>query len=162
MIVDYKQMPDESKLWVFPSSRKFYPQEIEGLKERIKEFLSEWDDDEVLIKCSYSIKYDRFIFVTVDDTNNSLSVQAHDLLITFIQELEKVYNIILMDKMNVCYKQGEHVQYKDLIAFKKMMKERGVSQKTIVFDNMISTKGELKYNWEINIMDSWLGRFLKK
>jgi len=162
MIVDYKQMPDESKLWVFPSSRKFYPQEIEGLIERIKEFLSEWDDDEVLIKCSYSIKYDRFIFVTVDDTNNSLSVQAHDLLITFIQELEKVYNIILMDKMNVCYKQGEHVQYKDLIAFKKMMKERGVSQKTIVFDNMISTKGELKYNWEINIMDSWLGRFLKK
>ena len=162
MIVDYKQMPDESKLWVFPSSRKFYPQEIEGLIERIKEFLSEWDDDEVLIKCSYSIKYDRFIFVTVDDTNNSLSVQAHDLLITFIQELEKVYNIILMDKMNVCYKQGEHVQYKDLIAFKKMMKERGVSQKTIVFDNMISTKGELKYNWEINIMNSWLGRFLKK
>jgi len=162
MIVDYKQMPDESKLWVFPSSRKFYPQEIEGLIERIKEFLSEWDDDEVLIKCSYSIKYDRFIFVTVDDTNNSLSVQAHDLLITFIQELEKVYNIILMDKMNVCYKQGEHVQYKDLIAFKKMMKDRGVSQKTIVFDNMISTKGELKYNWEINIMDSWLGRFLKK
>jgi len=162
MIVDYKQMPDESKLWIFPSSRKFYPQEIEGLIERIKEFLSEWDDDEVLIKCSYSIKYDRFIFVTVDDTNNSLSVQAHDLLITFIQELEKVYNIILMDKMNVCYKQGEHVQYKDLIAFKKMMKERGVSQKTIVFDNMISTKGELKYNWEINIMNSWLGRFLKK
>ena len=162
MIVDYKQMPDESKLWVFPSSRKFYPQEIEGLIERIKEFLSEWDDDEVLIKCSYSIKYDRFIFVTVDDTNNSLSVQAHDLLITFIQELEKVYNIILMDKMNVCYKQGEHVQYKDLIAFKKMMKDRGVSQKTIVFDNMISTKGELKYNWEINIMDSWLGRFLQK
>ncbi|MBL4724461.1 MAG: ABC transporter ATPase [Lutibacter sp.] len=162
MIVDYKQMPDDSKLWVFPSSRKFYPQEIEGLKEKIKDFLSDWDDQGVLIKCSYTFKFDRFIMVTVDDSSNSLSIQAHDLLITFIQELEKVYDIILMDKMNVCYKQGEFVQYKDLVIFKQMMKDRGVSKKTIVFDNLITTKGELKYNWEINIMDSWLGRFLKK
>lgn len=161
MIVDYKQMPDESKLWIFPSSRKFYPQEIEGLKEKIKDFLSEWDDDEVLIKSSYNISFDRFIFVTVDDTKNNLSVKAHDLLITFIQELEKIYNVILLDRMNICFKQGEFVQYKDLIAFKKMMKDKGVSKKTIVFNNLITTKGELKHDWEINIMDSWLGRFMK-
>jgi len=161
MIVDYKQMPDESKLWIFPSSRKFYPQEIEGLKEKIKDFLSEWDDDEVLIKCSYSISFDRFIFVTVDDTKNSLSVKAHDLLITFIQELEKIYEVILLDRMNICFKQGDFVQYKDLKAFKKMMKDKGVSKKTTVFNNLITTKGELKYDWEINIMDSWLGRFMK-
>jgi len=161
MIVDYKQMPDESKLWIFPSSRKFYPQEIEGLKEKIKDFLSEWDDDEVLIKCSYSISFDRFIFVSVDDTKNSLSVKAHDLLITFIQELEKIYEVILLDRMNICFKQGDFVQYKDLKAFKKMMKDKGVSKKTTVFNNLITTKGELKYDWEINIMDSWLGRFMK-
>ena len=162
MIVDYKQIPEDAKLWVFPSSRKFYPQEIAGLKQKIEEFLTEWDDQEILLKCSYSIKYDRFIVITVDDTKNSLSLEAHDLLITFIQELEKIFEIILLDKMNVCYKQGEFVQYKDLIEFKKMMKNKGVSQKTIVFNNMITTKAELKYNWEINIMDSWLGRFLKK
>jgi hypothetical protein len=162
MIVDYKQMPDESKLWIFPSSRKFYPQEIEGLKERINDFLSDWDDQGVLIKCSYTLKFDRFIIVTVDDNNNSLSIQAHDLLITFIQELEKLYDVLLMDRMNVCYKQGEYVQYKDLIVFKQMMKDKGVSEKTTVFNNLITTKGELKYDWEINIMDSWLGRFLKK
>jgi len=48
-----------------------------------------------------------------------------------------------------------------LIEFKKMMKAKGVSQKTTVFNNMLTYKSELKYNWEINIMDSWLGRFLK-
>ena len=42
-----------------------------------------------------------------------------------------------------------------------MMKNKGVSKKTTVFDNMITTKAELKDDWEINIMDSWLGRFLK-
>jgi len=162
MIVDFKQIPDEAKLWVFPSSRKFYPQEIAGLKEQIEDFLNEWDDQGILLKCSYSLKYDRFIIVTVDDSKNSLSIEAHDLLNAFIQDLEKEYNVILIDKMNVCYKQGEFVQYKDLIEFKKMMKAKGVSPKTTVFNNMLTYKSELKYNWEINIMDSWLGRFLKK
>jgi len=161
MIVDFNQIPNEGKLWIFPSSRKFYPQEIAVVKERIEDFLNDWDDNEIAINCSYLLKYDRFIIIAVDDTTHNLSLQAHDLLITFIQELEKVFNIVLMDKINVCYKQGEFVQYKDLIDFKKMMKSKGVSQKTIVFNNMITLKEELDYNWEINIMDSWLGRFLK-
>ncbi|NQV77991.1 MAG: ABC transporter ATPase [Lutibacter sp.] len=161
MIVDFKQLPDEAKLWIFPSSRKFYPQEIEGLKEKIEDFLSDWDDQGILIRCSFQLEYDRFIIIAVDDSLNSLSLEAHNLLITFIQELEKTFEVVLMDKMNVCYKQGEFVQYKDLIEFKKMMKAKGVSQKTIVFNNMIANKVDFKYNWEINIMDSWLGRFMK-
>ena len=36
----------------------------------------------------------------------------------FIQQLEKDYNVDLMDKMNVSYKQGEYIAYKTLIDFK--------------------------------------------
>ena len=161
MIVDFKQIPNEGKLWIFPSSRKFYPQEIASIKEKIEDFLNDWNDQGILIRSSYKLEYDRFIIIAVDDSLNSLSIEAHNLLIRFIQELEKTVEILLMDKMNVCYKQGEFVQYKDLIEFKKMMKAKGVSQKTIVFNNMITLKEELEYHWEINIMDSWLGRFLK-
>lgn len=161
MIVDFNKIPKQAKVWVFPSSRKFYPQEIAGLKERIEGFLSDWDNQEFAINCSYLLKYDRFIIISADDTEQTLSLQAHDLLVTFIQELEKIFEVILIDKINVCYKQGEFVQYKDLKEFKKMMKAKGVSQKTIVFNNMITLKEELDYGWEINIMDSWLGRLLK-
>jgi len=161
MIIDFNEIPKQAKVWVFPSSRKFYPQEIAGLKERIEGFLTDWDNQELAINCSYLFKYDRFIIISVDDTEQALSLQAHDLLVTFIQELEKIFEVILIDKINVCYKQGEFVQYKDLKEFKKMMKAKGVSQKTIVFNNMITLKEELDYDWEINIMDSWLGRLLK-
>ncbi|AMC11585.1 ABC transporter ATPase [Lutibacter profundi] len=161
MIIDFKKIPKQGKVWVFPSSRKFYSQEIAVLKERIEDFLTDWDDQENSINSSYLLKYDRFIIIAVDDITHSLSLQAHDLLIAFIQELEKIFEIVLMDKINVCYKQGEFVQYKDIKDFKKMIKTKGVSQKTIVFNNIISTKSELNQNWEINIMDSWLGHFLK-
>lgn len=160
MIVDFKKIPNWCKLWVFPSSRKFYPQEIEGLKERIEEFLTNWTNEGQSIECSYQLKYDRFIIISVDNSKINISLKAHDSLTTFILELEKFYDIVLLDKINVCYKQGEFVQYKDLKEFKKMMKNKGVSKKSIVFNNIIITKAELENDWEINIMDSWLGRFL--
>jgi len=161
MIVDFNEIPTWSKLWVFPSSRKFYEQEISGLKENIEAFLNSWTNEDQLFNCAYELKYDRFIVISVDNTDINLSLKTHDALSIFIQELEKKFEVILLDKINVCYKQGEFVQYKDIVEFKKMMKEKGVSSKTIVFDNMITTKEELENNWEINIMDSWLGRFLK-
>ncbi|WP_456422605.1 ABC transporter ATPase [Lutibacter sp.] len=161
MIVTFKEISQNSKLWIFPSSRKFYPEELPEIKNSIEVFLTSWLHNSIPLKCAYQLKYGRFIIITVDDTENNLSLEAHNLLIEFIQELEKSLKVILLDKINVCYKQGEFVQYKDLKDFKKMIKSKGVSQKTIVFNNLITTKGELKQNWEINIMDSWLGHFLK-
>ena len=161
MIVNFKEIPKWCKLWVFPSSRKFYPQEISELKTSIETFLNEWSSNEEGFNCAFQLKFDRFIIISVDDSEKKLSLKAHDKLSAFILSLEAKYEILLLDKINVCYKQGEFVQYKDLKEFKKMMKSKGVSKKTIVFDNMITTKEELENNWEINIMDSWLGRFMK-
>lgn len=162
MIVDFNEIPDWCKIWVFPSSRKFYEQEIPEIKESIETFLNSWANEGELLKCGYELKYDRFIIISVDDSEFSLSLEAHDALSTFIQALEKKLEVILLDKINVCYKQGDFVQYKDLIEFKKMIKNKGVSPKTTVFDNMITIKEALKNDWEINIMDSWLGRSIKK
>jgi hypothetical protein len=161
MIIDYNKIPDWGKIWIFPSSRKFYPQEISTLKEKIETFLNNWTNEGQAINAAFLLKYDRFIVITIDDSEISLSLKAHDELTAFILKLEKEYEIILLDKINVCYKQGEFVQYKDLKEFKKMIKNKGVSKKTTVFNNMILTKNEFKTEWEINIMDSWLGRFLK-
>lgn len=161
MIVNSDLIPDQAKLWVYPSSRKLYPQEIPALKEQIEAFLTALNSGGVTLKCSYEIKYDRFIVVMIDDTECELDLEVHHELSEFILDLEKKYKILLMDKINVCYKQGEFVQYKDLVAFKKMIKSKGVSPKTIVFDNMITTKEALAYDWEINIMESWLSRFFK-
>ena len=161
MIVGFSTIPEEAKIWVFPSSRKFYPQEIDEITKALESFLLDWKSDRNEIECSYLIKHDRFILVTANDTENSISLEAHDALTKFIMELEKKLDIVLLDKINVCYKQGEFVQYKDIIEFKKMIKSKGVSDKTIIFNNMITVKEELRYNWEINIMESWLGRLVK-
>ena len=78
----------------------------------------------------------------------------------FIQELEKAYNVDLMDKMNVSYKQGEFIAHKSLIDFKKMAKQKAVSKNTIVFNNLVTNIAEFKENWEVPASESWHSRFL--
>lgn len=161
MKVSFSNIPEEAKIWVFPSNRKFYPQEVEKITKSVEAFLNNWKSDRNEVECSFLLKHDRFIIISANDTEYNLSLEAQDALTSFIIELEKQYEVVLLDKINVCYKQGDFVQYKDIVEFKKMIKAKGVSEKTTVFNNMITVKEELRYNWEINIMDSWLGRLVK-
>ncbi len=162
MIVDFDNIPNQGKVFVFPSSRKFYTHELTELNQYISSFLTESDLKNEGVTYAFDIRYQRFIIFAVDNTVQNLSTHFYNTLTQFIQNLEKKYNVVLLDKINVCYKQGEFVQYKELDEFKNLVKNRGVSKKTVVFNNLINTKEELEYDWEINITDSWLGRLLKK
>jgi len=68
-------------------------------------------------------------------------------------------NEMLLDKVNVCFKQGQYVQLKEIPAFKLLIKNKGVSKKTVVFDNMINTKFEFDGSWEVPAGESWLSHF---
>ena len=161
MLVDYQTIPENAKVWIYPSSRKFYDTEIEGIRQKITSFLSEWKSTEETFKASFQFLYNRFIVLFADDTENPLTNPDIDASVLFILQLQQEYEVELLDKMNVCFKQGEYVQYKDLKDFKKLLKNKAVTGKSIVFDNLVTTKDEFENYWEVPISESWYGRFLK-
>lgn len=159
MFIDYKNISEEARVFIYPSSRKFYPQEIDGLIQKISGFVADWKQDDETFKVSYQFLHNRFIVFLVEE-NSGLTNQDIDKLVTFILQLQQEYEVELLDKMNVCFKQGEFTQYKDVKEFKKLLKNKSVNDKTIVFDNLIQTKYELENHWEVPITESWYNRFL--
>ena len=160
MFVDYSIITENAKVWVYPSSRKFYPNEIEGIENKIKTFLENWKSDTENFKASYKFLYNRFIVLFADDEDASLTKSDIDTSVSFILTLQEEYDVALLDKMNACFKQGEFVQYKDLKDFKKLLKNKAVTAKSIIFDNLITTKIDFDNNWEIPIEESWYNRYL--
>ena len=161
MIVDYDLLPENSKVWIYPSNRKFYDTEIEGLHQKVTLFLENWKADDASFQVSYKLLYNRFIVFFVNSGSEPLLNQDIDASVMFILQLQEVYIVELLDKMNVCFKQGEYVQYKDLKEFKKLIKNRAVTKKTVVFDNLVTTKEKFENYWEVPITESWYQRFLK-
>ena len=160
MFVDYKEISDDAKVWIYPSSRKFYATEIEEIEQKIKSFVETWKADDENFKVSYQFLYNRFIVLIADDEESPLKNADIDASVSFILELQETYKVELLDKMNVCFKQGEFVQYKELKDFKKLVKNRAVTGKTTIFDNLITNNHDFKNFWEIPIVESWYNRFL--
>jgi len=160
MFVDYESITDDAKVWVYPSSRKFYKTEIEEIENTIKTFVDHWKKDDDAFKASYKFLYNRFIVLVADDATSALTNTDIDASVTFILKLQETYDVQLLDKMNVCFKQGEFIQYKELKDFKKLVKNKAVTAKTIIFDNLITNNYDFKNFWEIAIEDSWYNRFL--
>ena len=161
MYVAYNSLPENSKVWVYPSNRKFYPNEIEEIEVKIKAFIESWKSEDDNFKASYQFLYQRFIIFIVDIDTVALTNEDIDTSVSFILSLQETYDVSLLDKMNVCFKQGEFVQYKELKDFKKLLKNKALTGKSIIFDNLISIKQDLDNHWEIPIEESWYNRFLR-
>ena len=109
--------------------------------------------------CSFTIKYNRFIVIALNEKSNKATGCSIDSCVHFIQKLEHQYSVDLLDKMNVAFKQGEFISYKSLIEFKKLVKSNSVSKNTIVFNNLVTDVLDFNTNWEIPAYKSWHSRF---
>lgn len=160
MLVPFEKLPDSARVWVYQSNRPFKEEEIAELNKELEKFVTEWTVHGADLSASFDIKYRRFIILGVDEGFAATSGCSIDSSIHFIQFLQDKFEVDLLDKMNVTYRQGEYIAYKDLKDFRKMVKNRAVSPKTVVFNNLVNTKAELNDFWEVPLEESWHRRFL--
>ena len=161
MISDFKTLSENSRIWIYQSNRSLTQQEKESISKLIEDFLNNWNSHGVSLNSGFEIKYNRFIVIAQDQNTQSATGCSIDSMVHFIQKLEKQYNISLLDKLNVSYKQGDYIAYKSLKDFKKMVKDGAVSKNTIVFNNLVQTKLEYTNYWEVPAFESWHARFFK-
>jgi hypothetical protein len=159
MYIPFEQLPLESKIWIYQSNRKFTEDEVQAIETDLKGFLETWESHGTGLESSYQLKYQRFIIIAVNQEVQAATGCSIDKSVQFIQHIEQKYQVELLDKMNVTYKTGEHIAHKTLLDFKKMAKEKAVSDQTIVFNNLVNTIEEFNDSWEIPASESWHSRF---
>ena len=161
MLVNFKELPDTSRIWIYQSNRNFSAEEIEEVQLKLNQFITQWTAHGSGLQAAYELKYRRFIIIALNEQVHAASGCSIDASVHFIQQLEKDYGVDLLDKLNVSFKQGDYIVYKPLQDFKKMVKNKSVSENTIVFNNLVTNIGEYLQFWEVPAKDSWHSRFLK-
>jgi hypothetical protein len=159
MLIPFENLPEESKIWIYQSNRKFSDEEFAAIETDLKSFVAHWAAHGTSLEASYLLKYNRFIILAVNQEVQMATGCSIDSSVQFIQTLEKKYDVDLLDKMNVTFKLSEHVAHKTLIDFKKMAKDKAVTENTIVFNNLVNSIEEFNESWEVPAMDSWHSRF---
>lgn len=159
MYVPFENLPEESRIWIYQSNRKFSDAEMTEIENDVKAFLENWSAHGTGLEASFITKYNRFIIIAVNQDVQQATGCSIDSSVVFIQSLEQKYQVDLLDKMNVTFKNGEHIAHKSLIDFKRMAKEKAVTANTIVFNNLVNTIEEFNENWEVPAGESWHSRF---
>lgn len=159
MYIPFENLPEDSKIWIYQSNRKFSDDEMTEIENELKVFIENWSAHGTELEASYLLKYNRFIILAVNHEVQQATGCSIDSSVSFIQNLEQKYEVDLLDKMNVTFKNGEHIAHKSLIDFKRMAKEKAVTANTIVFNNLVNSIEEFNENWEVPAGESWHSRF---
>ena len=159
MFIPFEDLPEDSRVWIYQSNRKFSDVELAEIESELILFVEKWAAHGNELEASYLLKYNRFIILAVNQEIKQVTGCAIDSSVSFIQNLEQKYQVELLDKMNVTFRNGEYIAHKSLLDFKKMAKEKAVTANTIVFNNLVNNIEEFNENWEVPAGDSWHSRF---
>jgi len=159
MFVPFGTLPDSARIWIYPANRPLSEEESIKIQDKMQTFLTQWTAHGTDLQAGFKIIYKRFLVIALNEALQSASGCSIDASVRCIQEIEQEFNLTLLDKMNVTFRQGEYLAYKPLSEFKKLVKNRSVSKDTIVFNNLVLNKKELETLWEVPAQQSWHARF---
>ena len=160
MLVNFENLENTARVWVYQSVRAFSNNEEEIITKKLEAFIATWKRHGDDLKASFQIKYQQFIIIAVDESYNEVSGCSIDASVNLIKQLEKELNVDLTNKLNVSFKDGNNINIVSLANFQNYAKQQKITSKTIVFNNMVATKLEFEQHWEVTANNSWHKRFL--
>jgi hypothetical protein len=161
MLETLSNLPGNSKLWVYQSPRPFEQAELPEIKNRLTDFLNDWTAHGASLQATFEIKYNRFIIIAVNEQQASASGCSIDKLVKFMKELGQLLQVDFFDRMHVAYRDDKNqIQSCSLQEFERLANQGIISESTIVFNNMVTTKKMFDTEWEVKLSQSWQKRVL--
>lgn len=160
MLVDFNTLPEASRVWVYQANRALTDIEVKQISAKLELFVTNWKRHGDDLKASFQIKYNQFIILAVDEDFNNVSGCSIDASVHIIKQLQQEFEVDLLNKMNVAFKDGDHINTVSMQQFKDFAKANKVNANTLVFNNMVDSKAALANAWEVEASKSWHARFL--
>lgn len=153
-------MPAHARVWVYKAARDISHAEQKLVHEHGATFTANWAAHGAPLDACVEVLYDRFVVVAVDEVQAEASGCSIDKSVGFIKQLEHDLNLMLTDRMVVVYEDGADVTSCRLQELPELLKEGAITAETIVFDDLVSTVGELYDRFRVPLRTSWMQRFL--
>ena len=160
MYTNFNTLPQNSRIWIYQADKEFTRVEVDLLQENAIAFIEEWTRHGAALKGSFVLKYNRFLVLVVDESFANASGCSIDASVRFVKQMETLFSMDLMNKLNVTYKEGQTIHLVNLSTFQEYAKVQKITSETIVFNNMVQTKGDLESLWEVPAHQSWHRRFV--
>lgn len=153
-------MPAHARVWVYKSAQPFTDAEQRLIADRGAAFTSTWAAHGAPLEATIEVLRGHFVVVAVDEEQARASGCSIDKSVRFIQGLERELGRSLTDRMVLVYERDGAVRSCRVDEVEDLLEEGELHAGSMVFDDLVSTKGDLDARFRIALRDSWLERFL--
>lgn len=157
---NFEHFPSDTRVWVYQSNKQFSSEIVPRLKQVVDQFAQNWVSHNRQLRAHGDVLHDRFIILAVDETQADASGCSIDKSVHFLKQLESELGVDLFDRMTFAWKEGDEVKTADQAAFSSLYQAGEITPNTLVFDNLVKTKGELEEKWLKPLNQSWHKRFV--
>ncbi len=163
MNIDFKeQLPagfnDQSKVWIYQSSRLFFISEAFEMEKMLEDFVSNWKSHADEVKGYANLFFGQFIVLMADETATGVSGCSTDSSVRLIKAIEEKFKVNLFDRQNLAFVVKDKIQLLPLSQLQYAVQNNFITADTLYFNNTVLTKKELEDNWIIPVQQSWLGK----
>ncbi len=156
----YDILPDTTRVWIYQAQQALPADKIAEIRQHIANFTTSWVSHNNQLRAFGDIHHQQFIVLMVDESLAGASGCSIDKSVRFIKQIEQHYGIDLFDRMTFTYKDGEVVKSAPRMEFAELYKTGKINDETLVFDNLVKTKGDFDANWVKPLGESWHKRMV--
>ena len=110
MLIDFQDISEDSRLWVYGSERILSAKEQSDIIETIGEYLKTWEYHNNPLTGSVTVLESHFIIVALDDSEFGVGGCSIDSLQRIIQELATKINVSLLNRLNIFCRLEDDIQ----------------------------------------------------
>ncbi len=155
MYTSQKEMPVDSRVWVYQCSRSLSDQEVEKVKLMAHKFVDEWTAHKVALRSSYDLRYNQFLILMIDEKQAAASGCSVDSSTHFVKALEAELDVSFFDRLTLAYWADGILKLVSKEEFEIRMEKGEITEETIVFNNLVQSKIDFDTKWEGPLKHSW-------
>lgn len=159
MYLPFEEMPATARIWIYQADRKINPEEENIISKKLLDFCQRWNSHGSLMPTSYDIKYNKFIILSVDESQMGASGCSIDSSVKTLKEIEAETGINLLNQGKISFLKEDEITTTTLPEVKKYIASGVLEQETVIFNPLVDKKQDLEEKWLIPAKESWLNRF---
>ncbi|HET6400991.1 MAG TPA: hypothetical protein VFH95_06280 [Candidatus Kapabacteria bacterium] len=161
MLVNLTSLPDHSRIWIFPASRRLSESESTELLSTLDTYLAHWEAHHVPVQAARELHFNQFLIIAANPDVTAPSGCSIDDMTRAIKSLGAKFGVDFFGAMKIFYRDGEEIRMVTRSQFKQLAESGAVDAETMVFDNSLTSLGELRAGkWEIPVAASWQSALL--
>ena len=159
MLVNFKDLPESARVWIYQSDKTLESNQIDYLREQAEVFCNQWSAHSTPLKSAYKILHNKFLVLAVDEGFNTASGCSIDSSVRFVKGIEQQLGLNFFDRTQVAFLIDDNVYTTGLHTIKDEISSGKIEPETLTFNLQAQNLAEFQNNWLVPAQESWMKRY---